>query len=125
MNVIYEDFFAGFAIAQITALVWGVWSLAVGVVSGILWVGGGQGWLKTKAWRRIGVPMAVCLPFALSEHLLDFVISFPLQCGVQCIGYGVPDINDSEGSWLGRRFGKWARIVWFLLMGLSLVPLLP
>lgn len=123
-NVILEDFFYGFAIAQVTAFVWGAWSLAVGVVSGICWVGGGQGWLGTKAWRRIGVPILVSLPFGLLGHALGCGISGSLQMLWHTVGYGEPSSNPpDEGSWLGRIFGKWTRLVWFLILGLTLIPL--
>ena len=133
MMTIFEDFIAGFAVGQVTMFVWGAWSLAVGVVSGILWVGGGQGWYQTKAWRRVGVPIAVCLPFALSGHLAGSAISFSLQFGAQSLGYGEQDtdrfddagitrIND-PGSWLGRIFGKLTRIVWYLILAVAMIPL--
>ena len=90
MATILEDFIFGFIVGQVTMFVIGPWSLLIGVLSGVCWVGGGQGWLGTKAWRRLGCPLLVCLPFALSGHLVGALISFPLQILSQSIGYGIP-----------------------------------
>lgn len=122
--VYFEDFFSGFLVAQITALAIGPWSLLIGLFSGIAWVAGGQGWLGTKGWRRIGVPLLVCLPFALSGHILGAVISGFGQFGVHCIGYGEPSTQPPDiGSWLGRIFGQYTRLVWFILLVITLIPL--
>lgn len=124
MRTIYEDFIVGFAVGQVTAFVIGIWSLFLGVLTGILWVAGGQGWLETKLWRRLGVPLLICLPWVLKTSFIWVVASFFMQFGVQCIGYGVPSTQPFDlGSWLGQRFGNWTRAIWFVLLGLAMIPL--
>lgn len=123
MNVLIEDFFAGFAVTQITAIVIGPWSVFLGLVGGFLWFSGGQGYLGTKAWRRLGVPLVICTPFFWHTPWYWVLASGLAQFGVQSVGYGVPDYNDPKGSFLGRIFGKWTRVVWYVLMLIALIPL--
>jgi hypothetical protein len=124
MRAIIEDFLIGFIFAQVSYLVIGLWSVPIGVISGILWTLGGRGYMGTKAWRRYGVPLAICLPFAFTGHCIGALISLVAQYGVHCVGYGEIDVNDTEGSWLGRHFGSYTRLVWWGLMVLALFPLI-
>lgn len=120
---IFEDFFAGFAVGQVTMFVIGPWSLLIGIITGVLWVLGGRGWLGTKGWRRIGVPAVISLPWALNGHFIGSLISFPLQFGAHTFGYGEIDSNDPNGSFLGRIFGRWTRAIWYLILAVSMIPL--
>lgn len=121
--VFIEDFLCGFLFAQVTFFVVGWWSIFIGIISGICWIGGGQGWLGTKGWRRGLVPLLIVLPFVFNNHLLNSLISFLFQIGWQSVGYGEPSYED-KGSWLGRRLGEWTRPIWLGVYVLTLVPLL-
>lgn len=124
MSAILEDFIIGFGFGQISMFVWGLWSLAIGLLSGILWVGGGHGWYGTKAWRRIGCPIFICIPFFLQGHVIGAGISFILQILWQTVGYGIPSVNPTDaGSQLGRIFGKWTKIVWLIILSVTMIPL--
>lgn len=119
----YEDLAIGWAVTQVTMFVIGIWSIPLGLLGAFLWWAGGRGILGTKAWRRVGIPLTICIPFATNNHLIGASISLVLQLGWQTVGYGTQDINDSEGSWLGRIFKGATRFVWFLIYGLTMIPL--
>lgn len=129
----FEDFIFGFIYGQVTMFVVGVWSLLIGVVTGVLWWLGGQGFLGTKDWRREGCPFITSSVFFFGNHLMESIllerlsgalISLPLQIIAFHIGYGEPSAQPpDEGSWLGKRFGKWTRPVWFLILIISMGPL--
>ena len=123
-KAMFEDFIQGFFLAQITMFYIGLWSLLIGLICGILWVLGGMGWLGYNTWRRLGIPLVICPLIAISRHTWIPLISFPLMFGTFCLGYGIPSTQPpDEGSWLGRRFKKWARLVWWWILLLSCTPL--
>jgi hypothetical protein len=122
-NAEIEDFAIGFFFGGISAMVIGWWGVIPAALSGVLWMLGGIGYMETKAWRRLGCAFVVCLPFSLTGHALCAVISFGLQCAWQTVGYGEPDVNDPNGSWLGRLCGKYTREVWLGIYALMFAPL--
>lgn len=77
----------------------GPWCVLLAVITGLLWALGGAGWLGTKLWRRVGVPVAisVAVSIPLWVELLLVIATF----GILCIGYGSRDETD-EGSPLGN-----------------------
>lgn len=125
MRVIIEDLISGFVVGLVTFFVIGWWSLLIGVLCGVLWVLGGVGWLQTKLWRRLGVPIVVCLSSALKGHLIGALITLPLMFGALCIGYGEESVGPpyDAGSWLGREFRRYTRLVWYIILAISMLPL--
>lgn len=118
------DILYGALFGLISAPFIGWLSIPVSVASALLWMLGGIGWLGTAMWRKAGCPVALCGAIFIYRHEWPCVVAGILQHLVFRIGYGVPDMNDPEGSWLGRKFGKHTRLVWFGLLGLASLPLL-
>ena len=124
MVAILEDFIAGFAVGQVTMFVIGAWSLLLGAITGLLWVAGGRGWLGTNLWRRVGISFIISTTFAVAKHSFLPLIAFPLMWGSMAIGYGTPSTQPPDaGSWLGRIFGKWTRVAWFIILAIAMLPL--
>jgi len=118
-----EDLIQGACYGLISTLAIGWWGLAIAHLTATLWYLGGRGWLGTNTWRRIGCPLVLCLSFMTHGFSWWIVASFFVQWGALSIGYGIPDVNDPEGSWLGRMFGKYTRLVWCGLVLLAMIPL--
>lgn len=124
MRAIIEDYLIGSVFGFVTCIVLGwYFGLACSIVCGILWVLGGRGFIGSKVWRRLGVPLLISLQFATNGHILGSIISFLLQIGWQTAGYGEPSPGDS-GSWLGRLLNNYTRPVWLGVYALTLLPLL-
>ena len=84
-----------------------LWVIPVSIATSLLWALGGAGFLGTKAWRRIGIPMLLSLILLFHYNWLYLVISFLIGFGILTIGYGTPTIapgrhDNDEGSPLGR-----------------------
>lgn len=119
-----SELLEGFLFGLVSCLSIGFYGVLIGILCSILWRFGGIGWFGTNLWRRIGIPLVLCTAFALSKHSWIPIISFPLMWASLSIGYGTPSTQPpDEGSWLGRRFGKWTRCVWWLILMISLIPL--
>ncbi len=124
MRAIIEDLLAGFIIGLSTWFVIGPWSILIACSTALLWMAGGRGYLSTNLWRRVGVSFIISTTFAVAKHSFIPIISFPLMWGSMAIGYGVPSTQPpDEGSWLGRIFGRWTRVVWYLILGVAMIPL--
>lgn len=134
------DFFIGFLVGQFTAFKIGFWSLAVGIVTGLLWYAAGQGWLGTKLWRVLGVPFVVTFAFVFPACHWWYIASFAAQCAWSSVGWSVRDVNQAKASVIGtfwwRKFGfpssGWPRIwvdllsrgTWLAALALTMLPLL-
>ena len=119
----FEDFIQGFFLGQLTAFVIGPFSLLVGVVTGVLWILGGMGYLSTNLWRRAGISVIMATIFAIAKHSWVPMLAFPTMWLAMAQGYGTVDVNDSKGSWLGRIFGQYTRFAWWIILLISTVPL--
>ena len=98
------------------SFVWilGVYALALAPIAALLWALGGS---VKKAYRRIGVPVAVAifLSLVLSEWIRP-ALTIPGAFGILSIGYGIPSTQPPDaGSVLGRFFFKlsprWADVL--------------
>ena len=99
----------------------GAWAIPVGISTSILWSLTGAGY--SKLYRRLCCPVILAIAMVIHSHSLIPFISVPLQWGALSLGYGEIDVNDSTGSWLGRHFGKWTRVVWFGILAVAMIPL--
>lgn len=129
-KAMWEDLASGFVygLASLAVVPW--WAaLLVACVCAAFWMLGGIGWKGTNAWRRFFMPSLLCGVFMghtlphMWPRMLGPLVSLPLQIAALCQGYSVPDVNQTKASWLGTHFGKWARVVWFALLGLAMVPM--
>ena len=102
-----------------------------GLCSALWRLGGADGF--SKSYRRVGVPAVICTTLLVTYNDPLFIASSIAMWGVLSIGYGIPDVNDPNGSALGRfvlRFVNDVKIADVLirtfiglLIGLSLIPM--
>ena len=98
----------------------GWWCVLLGLITGVAYRLGGSGWLGTKAWRRIGIPVLL----VLSMWSLSLLIRIPLGLvtfGLLTIGYGTITYDNQgkvtdEGSpygnfWLDLVGEKWGKVL--------------
>lgn len=81
----------------------------------------------SKAWRRFGIPVALTILLAPSQHLFKYALCFLGMSIPLSLGYGIPDEHD-EGSTLGvifyNIFGeRWCDLV--LRVTLFVLTMLP
>lgn len=109
----------------------GFWTLLAAPLCALLWALGGS---HHKAFRRVGVPCTLGFLLGLTTHSLAVVPVALMMYGVLCIGYGIPDVNDPKGSFLGAfwyrvtgedglRADIFTRATVGLLFGLTFLPL--
>jgi hypothetical protein len=92
---------------------WGFWvglaiqgwtgALILTLWGAVLWRLGGMGYLGTKGWRRVGIPLvmvALSLVYGHGWALLGLTAIAPLS-----IGYGIPQEDESPSA-LGKFWGK-------------------
>jgi len=98
-----EEFLTGFIVGTIATFWCNMWWLLAGPLCGLLWALGGSGFLGTKLWRRLGVPVIIVAIYLRTTHHWVSMISIPLGWLVLCIGYGTP-FQDDKPSSLGKFF---------------------
>ena len=135
----WEEWFIGFILGLGFFPVLGLGSIVLGVVTGILFRMGGAGIWKTKAWRRVGIPLL--LVAIMPKSLLGSCGGGLASWGLLTLGYGtltlnpdgsVQDPGSPLGNWwkdhLGERWGSVASrltiigaiwLVWGVAYGLS------
>ena len=98
-------------IGILQALSWiffsGIWSILSIPLSGFLWaLGGAEN--SDKNFRRVGVPIVICVACALGQKTWIPLVSILPFWGINTIGYGIPSWNgpdgtmDDEGAPLGQ-----------------------
>ena len=116
----WEEFAIGFILGL--GFFWAIGWCAVllGLITGVAYRAGGAGWLGTKGWRRLGVPLAI----ALSLQRIGWWIggAFVLSVILLSLGYGTrstqpPDEGSPLGNWwmdtleqigVSAKVAKWA-----------------
>ena len=120
MKLDYKDFFTGAIYGLICCFYLGPWGLPITLLIGLLWALGGAGWLGFNSWRRVGVPFVLFLMFKWHNPSGWPYLGALATFGALSIGYGEPSTQPpDEGSFLGRIFGKWTRLVWWIIVGLA------
>lgn len=110
------DLVAGFGYGLTSCFFLGWSGVIVALGCSALWWMAGRGIGGTKLWRIIGCPIVLCMS---SGHTLAILISMCLQFGWMSVGWGVPSTQPPDaGSWLGRIFGAWTKVVWFAVLTL-------
>lgn len=125
MKLSFEDFFTGYiyGIASAFMIDWR-WAIFVACLSGLLWALGGAGWLGLNGWRRFGCPLVLFVACKWHNPSVWPYIGLWLSFAALHIGYGLPSAQPPDaGSWLGRTFGKWTRVVWFVILALATAPM--
>jgi hypothetical protein len=64
---------------------------------------------EDKFWRRMLIPAVLSIMVAIATSNWMCLLGFPLGWASLSIGNGIPDVNDPEGSWLGRIWIKITR----------------
>lgn len=72
------------------------------------WTGAGHG----AIWRKVGCPLVACMGIFLMLHHWQVWIGFIPMCIVLAQGYGIPDVNDPEGSPIGMFYMNKFRSIW-------------
>lgn len=130
-NALKSDYLQGFIYGMLLMLsVTHWWGLLFSAITAWLWAAGGVGWKGWNGWRRWLMPFFTFMVIdafhesvGLSSTQMSIaLIGMGLQMGVLCIGYGVPDANDSKGSALGRIFGPFTRVVWWGILLIAMIP---
>ena len=95
-----QELLQGALHGSVAAVYMGWYVAPVVLICAILWaLGGADGY--SKAFRRIGVAVAICLPIMLVTGNFLWALAAVAMWGVFSIGYGIPSLND-EGSTLGK-----------------------
>jgi hypothetical protein len=102
-EIVYGAIFGAFALPYA-----GFWVWITMVASGFLWAYGGAE-STSKAWRRFGCPMVVCIPPLVAGRLWGSLVAYGLCVATLHLGYGIPTIapwrpDNDEGSSFGRFF---------------------
>lgn len=129
MKLLWQDLLIGFIYGLVSYFAIGYWCLLLAGATSILWALGGAGWLGSILWRRLGCPIVLTSAFLFTDmaghdHWLK-IITLPMQFGAFSLGYGLPSnyYPYDQGSWLGKIFGKWTRVVWFSILAVAMTPL--
>lgn len=102
MKLNKEELFVGsFAPLGLVPL-YGWWVLPLCPITGLLWALGGSGYLGTKSWRRVIIPLIINLLIVFKQGSGWGLLIFPAGWAILTIPYGTRDVND-EGS----SFGNW------------------
>lgn len=95
-----EEVYVGLLVGSAYVIILKLWIIIVALACGFLWAfGGAEG--TSKGWRRVGVPLVLCIFCAIASMKWYPLLSIGPLIGVLSMGYGIPDGTD-EGSWLGR-----------------------
>ena len=120
----HEELLIGFIYGLISCFAVGFYGVFIAAGCSFLWALGGAGWLGTNMWRRIGCPLLMFGAFKWQNPSSWSWLGLALSIAALCTGYGEPSTQPpDEGSWLGRRFGRWTRPVWFLILALATAPM--
>ena len=57
---------------------------------------------EDKFWRRMCIPALLSIMMAVITGRWTCTLGFPLGWASLSLGTGIPDVNDPEGSWLGK-----------------------
>jgi len=86
-----EEIFIGAMLQFPLYFIVGWWVLPIQAICGILWaLGGAEN--SSKFFRRLGIPLTVCIATALTLHKLSILIAVPFMIWL-CPSYG-------ESGWL-------------------------
>lgn len=94
----------GFIYASAFVLKMGLMAIPLIPICAYLWAISGAG--ASKLYRRLGVPTTTSVLSAVLLQSYQPLYSIPLAFAVLSIGYGIPDVNDPYGSWLGYQAYK-------------------
>lgn len=75
-------------------------ALCLAPICAYWWAISGAG--ESKLWRRLAVPFLTSASSAILLQSYQPLWSIPTSFAVLSLGYGIPDFNDPNGSWLGR-----------------------
>lgn len=98
-----EEMFIGASVGLSLMDYMGWWSVLGIPLCSLFWAMGGAGYKKV---RRLGVPCVIGFLSLMNLEYFRALLVIPSMFGVLTIGYGIPDINDPEGSWLGNKIYK-------------------
>ena len=128
MGLNRSELLIGFAVGMAFWFKLGLIAIPLAILTSVLWaLSGMKG--HSKLWRRIGVPLVICLVTFAKFKDWTCWFSLPMAFVVLSLGYGIPDAFD-EGSMLGR-FWYWispdyaelfTRVTIYLLLALSFIP---
>lgn len=75
-------------------------ALCLTPICSYLWAVSGAG--ESKLFRRLLIPTITSVSCAIILVSTQPLYSIPLSFGVLSLGYGIPDVNDPYGSWIGH-----------------------
>lgn len=129
MKLLKGDLIQGFIYGLFACIFIGFWGILMGVVCALLWALGGQGFLGFNAWRRQLMPFTMVVTLAHHNwadvshfQVFLYTAAYFMQWGALSIGYGTPDATD-KGSFLGRIFGNYSRVVWWIILLIAMSPM--
>ena len=100
-GTLLEDYIIGALYGLGSIFLVGAWGIPVASLTSLLWALAGKYGHAIRMWL---IPLVVYgTVFALGAHI-GAVISYFLTAATFSIGWGIPDVNDQKGSWLGNMF---------------------